>query len=236
MTRLRAFSLFFMLCTLVSGALASSKPVNSQPVAGPCATCHADLALVLPKSHPQIDHASFATCAECHIKVTEGTAEVNKFSTRIHLAHESAKNSLDCIACHSFVPVKSFGLIGLNISWGAPSDDDLAVMKESLISWAQSNHTDHLHATAMIDCGGCHGKETPLLDTTVANSRCLSCHGPLEQLAAKTSPKGLPERNPHKSHLGDVACTVCHHAHTSSTNYCLTCHSNFKMTIPAAGQ
>jgi len=225
-----------MLCFLVSGLLASSKPLNPQSMAGPCVTCHADLASVLPKAHPQIDHASFARCAECHLQATEGAAQTNGFSTRIHLAHESPKNSLDCIACHSYVPGKSFGIIGQNISWGAPTESDLAAMKESLTSWAQSNHTDHLHATAKIDCSGCHGKKTPPLDTTVANSRCLSCHGPLEQLAAKTAPKDLPERNPHKSHLGDVACTVCHHAHTNSTNYCLTCHSNFKMTIPAAGQ
>jgi hypothetical protein len=166
----------------------------------------------------------------------EEAPRANRFSTRIHLAHEGPKNSLDCIACHSYVPGKSFGIIGLSNSWGAPKEDDFAAMKESLTSWAQSNHTDHQHTTAMIDCGGCHGKETPLVDTTVANSRCLSCHGPLEKLAAKTAPKDLPERNPHKSHLGDVACTVCHHAHTNSTNYCLTCHNNFKVTIPASGQ
>jgi hypothetical protein len=192
---------------------------------------------VLPKNHPEIGQASFAACAKCHILATEGgTAQENGFSTRIHLAHEGAKVSLDCTVCHSYVPGKSFGIIGQSIAWGAPKEDDLAAMKESLNSWAQSNHTDHLHAMAKIDCGGCHGKEAPLLDTTVENSRCLSCHGPLEKLAAKTTPKDLPGRNPHKSHLGDVACTVCHHAHSDSSVYCLNCHNNFRMTIPAGGQ
>jgi hypothetical protein len=194
------------------------------------------LAAVLPKSHPEVGKATFAECADCHILAKADAAEANRFSTRIHLAHESPKNGLECVVCHSFVPGKSFGIIGLDISWGAPKEDDLAAMKESLPSWTQSSHLDHLHAEAMIDCGGCHGNGTPLLDATVANSRCLSCHGPLEKLAAKTAPKDLPERNPHKSHIGEVACTVCHLAHAPSTVYCVTCHNNFKMTIPAGGQ
>jgi hypothetical protein len=216
--------------------MASAKAPNPKPVIDPCAQCHDDLGSVLPKGHASIEKTNFAGCLKCHMLAKEGDAEENKFSTRIHLAHGGAAVNLDCITCHSYVPGKSFGIIGQSISWGAPKDDDLAAMKESLASWAQSSHTDHLHATAMIDCGGCHGKETPVVDATVANSRCLSCHGPLEKLAAKTTPKELPQRNPHKSHLGDVACTVCHHAHTESTVYCLTCHSNFGMKIPGAGQ
>ena len=130
------------------------------------------------------------------------------------------------------MPGKSFGLIGTDVSWGAPKDDDMKAMKEILASWAKSGFMDHLHAKAMVDCAGCHGKEAPLLDTTVENSRCLACHGPLEQLARKSAPKDFPKRNPHDSHLGDIACTVCHHAHAVSKAYCLDCHKTFKMKIP----
>jgi hypothetical protein len=35
----------------------------------------------------------------------------------------------------------------------------MAVIKEVFASWLNSSYTDHLHAKAMIDCAGCHGKE-----------------------------------------------------------------------------
>ena len=41
-----------------------------------------------------------------------------------------------------------------------------------------------------------------------------------------------PDRNPHKSHLGDIACTVCHHEHSPSKVYCLDCHARFDMKLP----
>jgi hypothetical protein len=83
-----------------------------------------------------------------------------------------------------------------------------------------------------IDCASCHGKGIPESDSTVENQKCLECHGPMEKLAKKSEPKDFPDRNPHKSHLGDIACTVCHHEHSPSAVYCLECHRNFKMKIP----
>ncbi|HOD76591.1 MAG TPA: carboxyl transferase domain-containing protein, partial [Syntrophorhabdaceae bacterium] len=56
--------------------------------------------------------------------------------------------------------------------------------------------------------------------------------GDPEKLAAKTEPKDFPDRNPHKSHLGTINCTVCHKAHAASKTYCLECHKNFNMKIP----
>jgi len=70
----------------------------------------------------------------------------------------------------------------------------------------------------------------------VENQRCLECHGPMEKLAQKSAPKDFPDRNPHKSHLGEIACTVCHKGHQASTVYCLDCHRNFKMSIPGAAK
>lgn len=83
-----------------------------------------------------------------------------------------------------------------------------------------------------IDCASCHGKGSPEPDSTVENPRCLECHGPMEELAKRSEPADFPDRNPHKSHLGDIACTVCHHEHSPSSVYCLDCHRNFKMKIP----
>ncbi len=88
-----------------------------------------------------------------------------------------------------------------------------------------------LHA-GRVNCAGCHGKGTPQLDSTVENPRCLECHGTMEKLAKNSEPKDFPDRNPHKSHLGDIACTVCHKEHGTSIVYCLDCHRNFNMKIP----
>jgi len=94
---------------------------------------------------------------------------------------------------------------------------------------------DNLHAKAFISCANCHGKELPAPDTTVENGKCLECHGPMDQLVKKTEPAEFKDRNPHKSHLGEIACTVCHKAHSESKVYCLGCHQKFEMKIKGAG-
>jgi hypothetical protein len=93
----------------------------------------------------------------------------------------------------------------------------MELLKEIFVSWAGSGHPDSLHAEAGFSCSQCHGKGLPTFDDTVENARCLACHGPMEELAKKTEPKEFKDRNPHKSHLGDIACTVCHKAHMEST-------------------
>ena len=55
-------------------------------------------------------------------------------------------------------------------------------------------------------------------------------------LVAKTKSKEGPERNPHESHLGETPCAVCHHAHSESRSYCLDCHKNFDMPMPAGAK
>jgi mono/diheme cytochrome c family protein len=233
MVKIQSISLIaLMLLSLAVGAAASATPAGPQTTSDACAACHADFSSVLPKGHPEVKESGLTACLRCHSIGQAGEAKKNGFSTRIHLAHASAQLHLECVACHSYVPGKSFGLIGQSFSWGAPQDEDMAVIKEVFASWMNSSHTDHLHAKAMVDCAGCHGKEAPLLDTPVENSRCLACHGPQDKLAARSMPKDLPKRNPHNSHLGEIACTVCHHAHAESKVYCLDCHRNFAMKIP----
>jgi len=113
----------------------------------------------------------------------------------------------------------------------------MALIEKMFASWASSTFTDNLHAKAGIVCSQCHGKELPQIDDTVENGRCLACHGPMDKLAAKTEPGDFKDRNPHKSHLGEINCTVCHHAHAESKVFCLDCHKNFEMKIQgAAGQ
>jgi hypothetical protein len=143
---------------------------------------------------------------------------------------------MECLACHSYVAAKSFGLIGQSVSWGTPKDADLAAMKKSFNSWLNSGNTDRLHAKATVDCAGCHGKQASLASSKVENSRCMACHGPREKLAANSKSKDFPDRNPHKSHLGDLSCAMCHRAHAESRSYCLECYKDFEMVIPGGAK
>jgi hypothetical protein len=213
--------------------MAGDRPVEAaNPATASCKACHADFASVLPKVHPPVKGTELPVCITCHVPDLSGTARENAYSARMHKAHIAPKGSLDCTVCHAWVPNKRFGLIGQKGSWGAPKKEDMDLMKEIFISWASSGHTDTLHAKAGIVCTQCHGKELPKADDTVENSSCLNCHGPMEKLALKTEPKDFKDRNPHKSHLGDIACTVCHKGHAESKVYCLGCHKQFEMKIP----
>ncbi|MGA2992845.1 MAG: cytochrome c3 family protein [Candidatus Korobacteraceae bacterium] len=219
---------------LAVGAAAAAEPSNSPSPA--CAGCHAEFSSALPKGHVEVKEPGLAACLACYSLGQAGEAKKNAFSTRMHLAHAGPQLHLECLACHSYVAGKSFGLIGQSFSWGAPKDADVAAMKKTFASWLNSGNMDHLHAKAMVDCAGCHGKQAPLAKSTVENSRCLACHGPQAALAAKSTPKEFPERNPHESHMGDVACSVCHHAHAESRSYCLECHRDFEMPIPGGAK
>jgi len=156
------------------------------------------------------------------------------------MAHTALENNLECSVCHDFVPEKSFSLVGHSGSWGALSEDNMTLLREAFSSWANSNYTDSLHAEEKITCAGCHRNALPGFGDTVENSRCLECHGPMDRLAKKTDPKNrvnsenLVNFNPHASHLGEINCTVCHHAHYPSKSYCLECHRTFKMKIQGA--
>lgn len=208
----------------------------ANPAASSCKACHADFASVLPKAHPPVKGTELAACTACHAPDLSGKKEKNAYSTRMHKAHIAPKGSLDCTACHAWEQGKSFGLIGGKGSWGAPTKEDLDLVKEIFASWAVSGHTDTLHAKAGIVCSQCHGREFPKADGTVENAGCLKCHGPMEKLALKTEPKDFKDRNPHKSHLGEIACTVCHKGHGASQVYCLSCHPKFQMKIQGAAK
>jgi hypothetical protein len=228
MAKFRFFSLSILTLALLCGT-------TSAQDSDPCVGCHKDFTKVLPKDHAPVK-GGLKECLTCHTTGHTGVAEKNAFSTNIHLQH-MAKQKMDCTACHTFDVGNSFGLIGQKNSWGTPKAEDLALMKQEMAKWSDSNFTDHLHAKAKVDCAGCHGKEAPVSDSTVESERCLVCHGPVEKLAAMTANKEFPKRNAHASHYGsDIACTTCHHAHEASTVMCADCHKLWKMNIPGAAQ
>lgn len=79
-------------------------------------------------------------------------------------------------------------------------------------------------------CADCHGSAKKIVvddSETGVNKSCVNCHGTLSELG-----KGSHEDvNPHNSHLGQINCTACHHGHSASWSYCLSCHP-FDMKIP----
>jgi len=75
----------------------------------------------------------------------------------------------------------------------------------------------------------------PATGAEVVNDQCLACHGPMDKLVARTRPAQFADRNPHESHLGEIACTTCHRGHEKSAVYCLDCHPKFQMKINGGG-
>lgn len=212
-------------------AKATKEPAKTVDKQGSCATCHADFAAVLPKPHPPVKGEGLLACLECHVPAERVKAEPNKFAARLHLAHLKGQTPMDCLICHTWNPDTRFGLIGAQESYGAPSTDDMNLMKQMFTSAVKSAYLDARHVSKDVTCAGCHGKTLPKSGDTVENQKCLECHGPMTELVTKTAPKDFPDRNPHESHLGEIACTVCHSGHAESKVYCLECHPKFNMKI-----
>jgi hypothetical protein len=159
-------------------------------------------------------------------------AEAKSYFARMHIKHAGADPKVSCSTCHIYKPAKSFGLIGTKISWGKPGKEDMALAEKTMSSWAGSRNMDAIHAKQNVGCQACHGSTFPVKGDTVENERCSDCHGTYEKLAAKTMNVKVPNRNPHDSHLGEIGCVVCHHAHSTSEAYCNGCHSKYDMKIP----
>jgi fumarate reductase flavoprotein subunit len=88
-----------------------------------------------------------------------------------------------------------------------------------------------MHAAKQIACDACHGTGGNVVDDNEqpVNTNCIKCHGPLSDVAKKAT----GHINPHKSHLGEINCTACHHGHAVSKPYCLNCH-DFVMKISSS--
>lgn len=75
------------------------------------------------------------------------------------------------------------------------------------------------HAELNMACADCHGTDTP--DKRAPASACTGCHGEYADIAKLTE---KVEPNPHKSHQGEIRCTICHKVHMPSVVYCAECH------------
>ncbi len=93
-------------------------------------------------------------------------------------------------------------------------------------SWAGSGLLDHFHARQGVDCFSCHGTDEP--EERAPEAVCMNCHGSYEDQAELTE-EVYP--NPHKAHLGNIRCTLCHKAHQESTLYCNQCHE-YDLIVP----
>ncbi len=196
-----------------------------------CSSCHDDFTHVLSKEHPSVKGNLLSSCTDCHAPEEGGMAKTNKFDATIHLSHLKSPIEADCLDCHTFDPGKQFSLTETTESFGSPSEDDMALLREIFTSVVESNFLDARHYSGNITCTSCHDKDI-LGENTVENRRCLDCHGPLAELVAKTTPLEFSDRNPHNSHLGEINCTVCHAGHAESKIYCLECHPKFEMKLP----
>ena len=97
---------------------------------------------------------------------------------------------------------------------------------------AKNTYLAGLHGAKKLDCTSCHANGAALDDSeSEPNKQCVSCHGELSAVAAKDPAYVAP----HQSHLGNITCTTCHHAHTASQSYCAQCHSP-TLAIPFADE
>ncbi|HET6514041.1 MAG TPA: flavocytochrome c [Thermodesulfovibrionales bacterium] len=121
------------------------------------------------------------------------------------------------------------------IAWAGPAP----AKGEKQAQPAKGDFLADMHKGKGIECSACHGDKISVDDNeTVVNKKCTECHGSQMALMQKSVGEDqLPEgkegegMDPHKSHLGKINCTACHHGHTASWTYCLGCH-NFDLKIP----
>ena len=113
-------------------------------------------------------------------------------------------------------------------------------MEPYLASWNGSELLAHQHSEADVACLDCHeptikqqveelvsfvtnNYETPLEEREFDQEWCLRCHehGSSEEVIEMTADL---DPNPHKSHIGDLECGLCHNVHRESEDYCAECH------------
>jgi fumarate reductase flavoprotein subunit len=101
-----------------------------------------------------------------------------------------------------------------------------ALLPPNSVGAAGNSFLADKHKDKGTDCSGCHKESPPKQDVSMAV--CLGCHGDYRKVAARTS---KIDPNPHDSHLGEIECGKCHHAHKASVMVCAPCHQ-FDMNVP----
>ncbi|AJY71932.1 Mcc [Geobacter sulfurreducens] len=199
---------------------------------GSCRPCHADFKGKLGERHPAVKVDSIGNCLPCHKANAKKQAGKNPFSTRIHTPHATAQSGVECKLCHEIKPGARFAVKGSKQDIGKPADEDLEATTRIMAGMSGATFMASGHYAQGVPCSGCHGAGFPAIGDTVENDKCLACHGSYDKLAETTKPKTAYEPNPHRSHLGDIACTACHYGHQKSVLYCKDCHPKFTITIP----
>lgn len=148
----------------------------------------------------------------------------------LYLLHQSDTNPSFCGTCH--------------------------IMDKNVNSYLTGDNLDRLHEMANVECKECHeypipaeiasgikfitgnyevGEDGELPKMKYGNEMCLQCHISYENVQAKTA--GM-EKDPHNSHLGELACSTCHISHGEQIDYCAQCHDNGEQRMikaPVAG-
>jgi hypothetical protein len=200
-----------------------------------CLSCHNNAASVLKGSHPAVTTFSMDACLGCHKPADNKLPAPNPFFARMHRTHVDAKGTISCALCHVRQDNRGFGLQNEKraLSYGVLNEKEMPLIRGKFLSWAGSAYLDGVHGKANVGCAACHGTTIAGKGAKAESTRCMACHGFYECLADKTAPKDFPERNPHSSHLGQPACTLCHKGHTASRSACADCHAGFSTKIPA---
>jgi fumarate reductase flavoprotein subunit len=132
-------------------------------------------------------------------------------------------------------PIKGIVLVSLVVAlfaWSCASAPKEKAAAEPAQVAAKDTFLAGVHIKKQVNCEGCHGTGGNVVNDNEqpVNMNCITCHGALSEVAKKsTSPI-----NPHKSHLGEINCTACHHGHEASKPYCLNCHDFEKMKISSS--
>ena len=79
-----------------------------------------------------------------------------------------------------------------------------------------------LHTQKNVPCAGCHLTDQVKLGAEVSEQDCKRCHN-LTVIQDKYSSLGA--KNPHKNHLGEIDCALCHRGHSEFKSYCQECHA-----------
>ncbi|MBU1055775.1 MAG: cytochrome c3 family protein [Proteobacteria bacterium] len=97
-----------------------------------------------------------------------------------------------------------------------------------------SDKSPRINKHADPTCRSCHAMGKPY--ARPGDDTCMNCHDSYAKLAEETaSLENLKAgiENPHKSHMGEARCTLCHKNHAPSVLYCNECHSpKFDMEVP----
>lgn len=139
----------------------------------------------------------------------------------------AGESLLDCASCHKedvVLPASHPPTIGMSLNTCRTCH-----VPDGALSLVGKLSLGHTHILSGVGCASCHGDTDPPEDPGTA--LCLTCHGPLEALAATTA--GTEPTNPHSSPHGPpfAECSLYHLQHEPSENFCSSCH-DFEFDLP----